>query len=97
MSVSASKQQFIMNLQNASNDLLRAHLAFQDLYNYYFKNGFNAGGANVITDEDVAQYNLKAADVTNGITLAEQMNNFFDGAQVAPADYETTLQNLRTV
>jgi hypothetical protein len=97
MAVSASKQQFVQNLQQAMNQFHQATASLKDCDLYYYKNGFQAGGANAITDQDVVQYNLKAADVAAGMTMAEQLQNFINNAVVAQADYETTVQKLRTI
>jgi hypothetical protein len=96
MAVSASKQQFVQNLQQAMNTFHQATSMLKDCDLYYYKNGFNSGGANAIVDSDLTQYNLKAADVAAGMTMAEQLQNFINNAVVAQADYETTVQKLRT-
>jgi len=97
MAVSASKQTFIQNLQQAINQLLISKGSLKDCDNQYYANGFNAGGAHAITDADVAQYNLTAADVAAGMTMAENLDKFFTNQTPAVADYQTTLQKLRTI
>jgi len=97
MAVSASKQVFVQNLQQAANQLHQAAAMLKDADVYYYKNGFQAGGANPILDSDLVQYNLKAADVAAGMTLAEQLENFLNNLDVVKADYMTTVQKLRTI
>jgi hypothetical protein len=97
MAQSASKPVFVQNLQQAMNQFHQAAALLKDTDLYYYKNGFQAGGANAIVDSDLTAYNLKAADVAAGMTLAEQLQNFLNNTAVATADYSTTVQRLRTV
>jgi hypothetical protein len=96
MALSASKATFVADLQTAINNLITAKNALADQVNTYFKNGFNGGGSNPISDNDVSANNLTAARVAGGITLAQQLANFFGNQAVTPADYEATAQQLRT-
>jgi len=96
MSVSASKANFVGDLQAAFNLLIQAKLQCADLVNYYFKNGFNAGGSNPIADGDVSVYGLTAAKVGSAVTLMQQLANFFGNAAVTTGDYEATAQTIRT-
>jgi hypothetical protein len=96
MAQSATKATFVADLQAAVNQLLSAKNSLADLVNCYFKNAFNAGAANQIVDGDVSAYNLTAAKVANGITMSQQLANFFANAGVTTGDYESTAQQLRT-
>lgn len=96
MAQSATKQQFVGNLQSYVNMIIQAKLGLADAVNTYFKNGFDSGGANAIADSDVAANNLTAAKVAAGITFAQQLANLFGNAAVTQGDYESTVQELRT-
>lgn len=68
------------------------------LYKAYFDNGFNVGGANAITTEDLAdQYSLTASDIGAAITLLENLNKLLsaDTGAVYNADYAATINKLR--
>ena len=95
MATSATKSQFITNLQVAS-DALRVPIGtWADIVNYYFKNGFNGGGGNPIVAGDLAGTGLTVAQVTNGITMLQQLANFFGNQAVTTGDYQATVQALR--
>ena len=61
-----------------------------DIENEYFDLGYNSGGANPIVDADVSAYILTAADITNGITLIQQVKNMGGNAAVTTGDYAAT-------
>ena len=96
MTVSASKPQFILNLQTLANQLESARLLAEEVATAYFKMGFNGGGLNPIVDADVTGNGLSALKVANMITLAQQLGNLFGNAAVTPADYRATLDQTRT-
>jgi hypothetical protein len=96
MAQSASKGQFVGDLQTCFNGLIQAKQQAADLVNYYFKNGFNAGGSNPIADGDVSAYGLTAAKVASAVTLMQQLASFFANAAVTTGDYEATVQAVRT-
>jgi hypothetical protein len=96
MALSGNKATFVADLQGAVNQLIQGKNALADLVNYYFKNGFHSTGANPIADADVSAHGLTAAKVAAGITLAQQLSNFFGNQAVAAGDYEATAQTLRT-
>ena len=96
MAQSATKQTFVADLQTACNLMIQAKQLFADASNYYFKAGFNSGGANPITNSDVSANGLTAAQVAAGITFATQLANLFGNSAVTTGDYEATVQQLRT-
>jgi hypothetical protein len=96
MAQSASKSQLVADLQTYVNLLVQAKLGLADVVNNYFKNGFNSGGGSQIVDGDVTASNLTASKVASGITMAQQLANFFGNAAVTQGDYESTLQQIKT-
>ena len=68
------------------------------LYKAYFDNGFNSGGANAITDQDLSdQYALTAADIGAAITLLENLDKLLgaDTGAVFNSDYAATINKIR--
>jgi hypothetical protein len=96
MAVSASKTQFVNNIQILANQLESARVLADEIATAYFKMGFNGGGSNPIVDADVTGNGLTAAKVSNLVTLAQQLGNFFGNAAVTQADYRATLDQTRT-
>lgn len=96
MAQSATKAQFVADLQTYVNLLIQAKLGLADAVNTYFKNGFNSGGSNPIATADVAGNNLTPSQVASGVTMAQQLANFFGDEAVTQGDYESTVQQLRT-
>jgi hypothetical protein len=71
------------------------------LANVYFDRGYNGGGANELTTNDLEAAGLTPAQIASGITLFQQLQLLRSGAQeaghstVVPADYDATLNTLR--
>lgn len=66
-----------------------------DLFNLYWKgtvNSDNPGGTNAATTE--TNGSLEGNDITNSVTLADNLNNFFDNSAVTQADYLVTIEKL---
>lgn len=96
MANSASKAQFITNMQTLANGLESDRAIAEQLVNMYFNAGFNAGGANPIVDVDVTGNGLTAAKVTAMVTLLQQLARFFGNQAVTTGAYQTTNDQMRT-
>jgi hypothetical protein len=59
------------------------------LQNVYFDRGYNDGGADELTDQDVASAGVTAADVTGMITFAGALETFL----VANRGYISKMRN----
>ena len=68
----------------------------EDFDKIYFDRGYNSGGADPIADEDVSGLGITAANVASGITLSQQLVNFFGNAAVTQGDYQSTINALRS-
>jgi hypothetical protein len=61
----------------------------------YFDNGYNSGGADEIVDGDLTDFAITATELGNGITLFQQLDNFFGNSAVSTGDYRATVNMLR--
>lgn len=85
--------------QGAQDISTRLAVIFQEaanLHAVYFDRGYNSGGANPITDDDVSGLTCDAADIVAFITMAEQLENFRSNAAVVTGDYDATVNAMRT-
>jgi hypothetical protein len=67
----------------------------KDLYNLYWKgtvNTDNPGGTTAATT--ATSGSLEGNDITNSVTLADNLNNFFDNIAVGTVDYLATIEKL---
>lgn len=93
----ADKNTFVQRFQDASTRLAQVANEFDDLVSVYFDRGYNSGGSDELLDADIpAGLGITAADVTAGVTLAQQLGNFLNNAAVSTGDYDVTLNKLRT-
>lgn len=90
------KVQFVQRLQEHATQLARIADVVADLNKLYFDRGYNLGGANAITDVDLAPLGLAANDVVLLITLLQQFDNFASGQAVVTGDYKGTMNRCRT-
>ncbi len=66
-----------------------------NLRTVYFDRVYNTGGTAII-DADIVSLGITAANISSFITLVEQLQNFVDFLTVTEADYDTTLNAMRT-
>src|SRR5262245_339509 len=91
------KSDFVNNLQVNVNLLARVIDDARALTTQWFAEGYNLGGAEELTEADLAEFGgLTVADVMGGIILSEQVENLNDNQPVAQADYASTIAKLRT-
>jgi hypothetical protein len=92
MSVTAKLQADVKEI-TATFDVLRKEAL--DLYNLYWKGGIS-GDTNFTTlgatDPATQAGKLTKTQVTNALTMAENLDKFFGNVAVAQADYQATIQ-----
>lgn len=97
INLAAKLQEDIVDFMTSCSFLI---LEAPDIEKLYFANAINseisgaAAGDQVTTTWDSVSTKLTRSKVEAGITLAQQMNNFFANAAVTQADYWSTIQAL---
>jgi len=92
----ATKLTWAGQAQADSTTLAQISDALANLESVYFDRGYNSGGSNPITNDDVSSLNITAADLASLITLIQQLNNFLGNSAVTTGDYDATLSTVRT-
>jgi len=92
----ASKLTFATQAQTSATSLSDVSDKLADLYSVYFDRGYNSGGSNPITNDDVASLGITAAQLGDMMTLAQQFANFLGNSAVTTGDYDATLNAIRT-
>jgi hypothetical protein len=82
--------------QTVATNFIQAAAQLAEIEATYFDRGYDGGGGNPITNDDIQSLNITAANLAALITLAQQIANFLDNTAVAPADYRATLNAIRT-
>jgi hypothetical protein len=92
----ASKLIFATQSQEQATTMAQLGDKLADILSVYFDRGYNSGGSNPITNDDLASLGITAAQLGDMVTLAEQFANFLGNVAVTPADYDSTLNAIRT-
>jgi len=91
----SNKTNFVASMQKAATTQGQQQAVLKTIYETYFDRGYNAGGADELTDEDVASLGVTAADVAGFITVCEQFGNFMTGQAVMTGDYSVATNKMR--
>lgn len=93
-----AKVTFARRCQETNTAIANAITEAADLRSIYFDRGYNSGGADQITDADLASaLGIPASLIGDFSTMAEQLEKFRDNQAVTMGDYGNTLNNLRTL
>lgn len=92
----ATKLTWATQAQTDATTLAQVADRLANLETVYFDRGYNGGGANPIGDGDVVSLGVTAAQLANLITLVQQLNNFMGNSAVTAADYDSTLNAVRS-
>jgi hypothetical protein len=92
----ATKLTWAGQAQTGATDLAQVADKLADLETVYFDRGYDSGGSNPITNDDVSSLGITATDLANLITLIQQLNNFLGNSAVTTGDYDATLNTVRT-
>lgn len=72
----SNKARFAQEAQTAASIFAKLTDTIAALQSVYWDRGYNAGGVDPLTDEDVAALGITAADVTGMITFADALDTF---------------------
>lgn len=92
----ATKLVFSEQAQVMATSLAQLGDNLSDLESVYFDRGYNGGGADQIVDSDIISLNITATQLALLVTLAQQLSNFLGNLAVTQADYDATLNAIRT-
>jgi hypothetical protein len=89
------KETYLQGVTVAATALAQSFDSARVIFNTYFDRNYGAGAANEITAADLEGTGMTLAQLTNFITLCEQIQRFRDGLAVTSGDYDSTLNALR--
>lgn len=92
----ATKLTFTEQAQKSATIFAQLGDKLADLESVYFDRGYDGGGSNPIIDDDIVSLNITAAQLASLITLAQQLSNFLGNLAVTQADYDATLNAVRS-
>jgi hypothetical protein len=92
----ATKLTWAGQAQTDATTLAQVADRLANLETVYFDRGYDSGGSNPITNDDVVSLSITAADLAALITLTQQLSNFLGNSAVTAGDYDSTLNTVRT-
>ena len=97
MALNDQEAAFIQRLRSSTHKLAAEIESLEVLSGLYFDRTYNNGGANEITDDDLLELDIDAADLAAIVTATQQLLNWRDNAAVATGDYGATLNKVRAL
>ena len=91
----AQKTDFANKVRQLAAELAQAYSKALDLSKLYTDRGYDSGGANPITDEDISGANITAANLTLGNTLMNNFEKFMESNNPTNNTYGVTCNILR--
>lgn len=91
------KEAFISRIRVDSGTLADLLMTFEELRTIFIDRGYNSGGSNPITDDDLVDLDIDAADVADFGVAVQQLINWRDDASVTSGDYGATLNIVRAL
>jgi len=92
----ASKETLAISAQKATNNLVKALSDIEGARSAYFSRGYDSAGSDPIVDGDISMLGISAVDLAAFVTMATQLLNFTNNVAVTQADYQITIDNMRT-
>lgn len=89
------KVKFARRVMEQCTQLILAHVEGYDAREVFNDREYYPAGSNEMTDEDVAELEIKASEVTDVIVFFENLQKMLDGLQIIPADYRKSLNMMR--
>lgn len=95
MALNDQEAAFVQRIRSSTHRLSEEIDKLAALADLYFDRTYNSGGVNEITDDDLADLDIDAADLASTVTAIQQLLNWRDNAAVTTGDYGATLNKVR--
>lgn len=86
---------FVRDSAELNQKIVEVMEGVADLSSVYYDNGFDGAGSDPIVDDDITDSDLTAAQVTDFVTMLDQLAKFFNNQAVTAADYSVTANIVR--
>jgi hypothetical protein len=91
----ADKLTYAKQLQKVATRFAAISDSLIDLRTIYFDRGYNSGAC-VFIDLDVVSLGISASNISNMITMAENLDKFLNASAITEGDYDSTVNLMRT-
>jgi len=91
------KAAFISRIRVDSNTLANLLMTFEELRTIFLDRGYNSGGTNPITDDNLVDLDIDADDVAAFGEAVQQLINWRDNLAVTTGNYGATLNVVRAL
>ena len=91
------KVDFALAVRGTATKLAQVMDEIDSLAGIYVASGYNSGGSDPITDEDLTGHEIATAQLSQFASLAANLIKFMDNQTPVKADYRTPLNTLRSV
>jgi len=93
--MASQKINFTQTGMALATDLAKAIEGLDEWVNMYFDLGYDAAGADVLEDANIASLNRDKAKVASLVTVGQQAKNFRDNLAVTQGDYGLPINQMR--
>ena len=93
--MASRKVDFALAVRKAVTALAEAAERIQELDDIYGDSGYDSGGSDPITDEDIAGHDITASDLANASTLAANLALFLNDGSPMQFDYASRINAFR--
>ena len=95
--MSSQKVQYVQSMISAVTELDNLRTRLMEQYGMYWARGYNSGGSDPIADADIASLERTATQVSNIITMIDNINKLLSNQTPITGDYDTTINTFRDI
>jgi len=93
--IMTKKEKFAVKVVDLATTLGVIADQLPDLYKAYFDKGYNSGGDDPIEDADLANLEITSVQLTDALTMLNNLNKFFTNEAPTTGDYVASINALR--
>lgn len=93
--MASRKVDFALKIESAATELAAVIEQIEVLRGAYLASGFDDGGDDELTDDDLVGHAVTAAKITTVMTLTENLTKFLDNLTPAKGDHRASLGTIR--
>ena len=95
--MASQKIDFANLCKEAAQKVYEAEHACGDVYEVFWDRGYNSGGSNALTPEDIASTEITPTMIGDFTNFCDNFQKFLNNQDATKADWDATINKIREV
>lgn len=95
--MASQKVDFAQACKNAAQKVYEAEKACEDVYEVFWDRGYNSGGANALTPEDISSTEITPTMIGDFTNFCDNFQKFLNNQSITQSDWDSIINKIREI